>query len=336
MTYSDGTIGVECIVNTENGPQRAIKVTDLNGGGGGGGTVDQTYDATSTNAQSGTAVASAISGKQDTLTTAQQDAVDSGITSALVTQIGTNTQAISDEATARGNADIELQNEIDGILPSQTGQSGKYLTTDGTSVSWGEVQSGGLQNVSTAITSLAIEGNSAVTASGDRTVLLGYSAGRGSQNSGNVSAVDAVSIGYQSSVNECSIAIGRRATAMNRAIAIGTADKSEYTRGAYAYGHHSIAIGTGYGVYGTDVEFPAMAEGIGAIAIGTACRASQTNSIQLGRGNNETANTFQVYTFPMLDGNTGYIPADRLGTGFDATKTQVLKNVNGTLTWVDE
>ena len=32
----------------------------------------------------------AISGKQDTLTTAQQTAVDSGITSALVTQIGTN------------------------------------------------------------------------------------------------------------------------------------------------------------------------------------------------------------------------------------------------------
>lgn len=41
------------------------------------------------------AVTSALAGKQDTLTTAQQTAVDSGITSALVTQIGTNQNNIS-------------------------------------------------------------------------------------------------------------------------------------------------------------------------------------------------------------------------------------------------
>lgn len=32
MTYSDGTTGIECIVSTDNGPQRAIKVVDVTNG----------------------------------------------------------------------------------------------------------------------------------------------------------------------------------------------------------------------------------------------------------------------------------------------------------------
>lgn len=74
-----------------------------------------------------------------------------------------------------------------------------------------------------------------------------------------------------------------------------------------------------------------------AIAIGGFAYAKAQNSIQLGaNGSNNTANTFQVYTYPMLDGNTGLIPLERLGTGYDATKTQVLKHINGVATWVDE
>lgn len=46
------------LVQTDDGPQLCVKTFDLNGGGGG--TVDQTYDPTSTNAQSGTAVAEAV------------------------------------------------------------------------------------------------------------------------------------------------------------------------------------------------------------------------------------------------------------------------------------
>lgn len=46
------------LVQTDDGPQLCVKTYDLNGGGGG--TVDQTYDPTSTNAQSGTAVAEAV------------------------------------------------------------------------------------------------------------------------------------------------------------------------------------------------------------------------------------------------------------------------------------
>ena len=79
----------------------------------------------------------------------------------------------------------------------------------------------------------------------------------------------------------------------------------------------------------------------GGVAIGRQAKVTAKNAIQLGTINatattNSTASSFQVFTFQMLDGTTGLIPAERIGTGYDATKTQVLKNVNGTLTWVDE
>lgn len=78
-------------------------------------TVDQTYDSTSTNAQSGTAVAEAISTKQDTLVS------------------GTNIKTVNGNSLlGSGNLDIDA-------LPSQTGQSGKFLTTDGTDASWANV-----------------------------------------------------------------------------------------------------------------------------------------------------------------------------------------------------
>ena len=58
------------------------------------------------------AINAAIAGKQDALTEAQLAAVNSGITSALVTQIGTNTTAIAGKAS---QADLTaLETEVDG------------------------------------------------------------------------------------------------------------------------------------------------------------------------------------------------------------------------------
>lgn len=94
---------------------------------------------------------------------------------------------------------------------------------------------------------------------------------------------------------------------------------------SYAYEPFSVAIGGNAAA----IEY-SVAIGYGATVI------SGKNSIQLGEGNNSTAKTFQVYEYRLLDGNTGLIPPERLGTGYDATKTQVLKHVNGVLTWVDE
>ena len=71
-------------------------------------------------------------------------------------------------------------------------------------------------------------------------------------------------------------------------------------------------------------------------------------AIQLGRGNNQEAGTFKVglstngktwNNYKLIDA-TGKVPATMLGlnqiAGYDATKTQVLKNINGTFTWVNE
>lgn len=78
-------------------------------------TVDQIYSGSSLNAQSGVAVASAISGKQDTLVS------------------GTNIKTVNNNSLL-GSGNISIDS-----LPSQTGQSGKFLTTDGTDASWATV-----------------------------------------------------------------------------------------------------------------------------------------------------------------------------------------------------
>ena len=83
----------------------------------------------------------------------------------------------------------------------------------------------------------------------------------------------------------------------------------------------------------TAIGAASQAQGGQSVAVGYLARATGQESIQLGTGQNSGYKRFQVYTYPMLDGNTGKIPADRLGTSYDATKTQSLQNVQGTLTW---
>ena len=109
--------------------------------------VDQTYSASSTNAQSGTAVASALANINvgvDQTYSASSTVAQSGtaVAEALLTldipavdqtYLASSTNAQSGTAVAEA---------ISSILPSQTGQSGKFLTTDGTVASWAEVQGG--------------------------------------------------------------------------------------------------------------------------------------------------------------------------------------------------
>ena len=77
--------------------------------------VKSTYSPTGTNPVNGTAVASAISTKQDNLTPAQLNAVNSGIDSTKVGQIETNRQNIANEVTNRQTADNGLQTQIDAL-----------------------------------------------------------------------------------------------------------------------------------------------------------------------------------------------------------------------------
>ena len=73
-------------------------------------TIDQTYNASSTNAQSGTAVSQAVD-------------------SVLPSQTSQSGKFLTTNGTAVSWADVDA-------LPSQSGQNGKFLTTNGTSASW--------------------------------------------------------------------------------------------------------------------------------------------------------------------------------------------------------
>lgn len=189
------------LVQTDDGPQLCVKTFDLNGGGGGGGTVDQTYDPTSTNAQSGTAVAEALS------------------------------PVIENQSSAVMALDI----------------TPKKLARKSTGVNSTRVGYGATPNDTTGSTFV------------------------GSSALGN---------------NYC-VCVGYYTYTANKATAIGAQ--------ARAAGTHSIAIGGG------------DSQTISARTDGNA-----ENAIQLGQGMNATANSFQVYSYQMLDGNTGKIPMARL------------------------
>ena len=128
----------------------------------------------------------------------------------------------------------------DDVLPSQTGNSGKFLTTDGTNSSWSDKP---LVNNATASTSVAIMGS--VNAGGGNAVVIGKSAtvsqssvaiGSGSSaNSSNATAVgynavagqfEAVAIGMNAQANTSaagSIALGSKGTVgANNACLINT------------------------------------------------------------------------------------------------------------------
>ena len=76
-------------------------------------TVDQTYNASSSNAQSGTAVAGAIA-------------------TVLPSQTSQSGKFLTTNGTSVSWATVDA-------LPSQTSQNGKYLTTNGTTASWADV-----------------------------------------------------------------------------------------------------------------------------------------------------------------------------------------------------
>lgn len=116
-------------------------------------TVDQTYSASSTNAQSGTAVASAISNKVDKVSTASKAYGTDGSgnqttysVEAAATQYTIpyrNAGGVLNVGTPTADAHATTKKYVDdsvaAVIPSQTGNSGKYLTTNGTAVSWATV-----------------------------------------------------------------------------------------------------------------------------------------------------------------------------------------------------
>jgi len=89
---------------------------------------------------------------------------------------GTLNFATGTTATLVGNI-LTIQATASGggtTLPSQSGQSGKYLTTDGTNLSWGTVSGGSGGSISGTTSSIvwSIDGSGYIPPTGDKTAII--------------------------------------------------------------------------------------------------------------------------------------------------------------------
>lgn len=136
-----------------------------------------------------------------------------------------------------------------------------------------------------------------------------------------------------------SVAVGSGTTTSNSAysntncVAIGFAARASYSSGT-AIGRETETTGNN----GVAVGYESVAT-TNAVAIGKAAKATAQSAIQIGTGTNSTSSTVQINGTQIINAS-GKVPTGSIDfasiSGYDATKTQVLKNVQGTLTWVDE
>ena len=172
-------------------------------------------------------------------------------------------------------------------LPSQTGNAGKFLTTDGTDASWATINA--LTNNSSASYSLAVGTNSSAPSTYCTCVGYGATSGNG--------VVESVAVGTSSQSFSQGVAIGSGSQSETQSVAIGK----------------SARTSIGGGISSSDF----------AIAIGFRALADGKGTIQLGKGTNNTANTFKVAN---TNGNFEIMSAD--GT----IPTARLTKVNSTIT----
>lgn len=206
-------------------------------------------------------------------------------------------------------------------LPDQTGQSGKFLTTDGTDASWSNKP---LVNTATATNSLTILGNA------------------------NTTKKDSINIGYNSSVNNFGdIAIGVDSTAnggQEYGVALGY-KASDTAPSGVALGAKTKA----QGFYTVAIGGNANASQYYSIALGYRAQATASGAIQLGFYNSSATTNSDPNTFKVANANgnfeimsaDGTIPADRLAstTGLaDGNYRLRLVMASGvpTLEWVAE
>lgn len=185
---------------------------------------------------------------------------------------------------------VNVQPSSGGGLPSQTGNAGKFLTTDGTDASWGEipvVEDSANGNLTIATSNIVPSGTSNNIAIGSSSEILG-------SGNGNV----AIGKSSQAGTGSNNVAIGMYAHAANGSVHIG---------GQSALGAKSISI------LGTT-----SSEATQAIQLGGGTSGGAINS---------DANTFKVANangnFEIMSAD-GTIPAARHADTTSAAQGQVL------------
>ena len=165
-------------------------------------------------------------------------------------------------------------------LPDQEGNSGKFLTTDGTDASW--------DNIPT------------------------YTGGTGiSISSGEISIEDPVLINTSSA--EGSLSVAGSASSYTTATNVGYSSTAS-AQSATAYGNFAAA--TGFGC--TAIGMASEGDGSRAVALGYNAHATDTGAVQIGGGTNTEASTVKigdnVNNWKVFDINTGYFESDRIET----------------------
>ena len=140
--------------------------------------------------------------------------------------------------------------------------------------------------------------------------------------------VASVAIGGTSNAYTQAVAIGTNAKGGNESISLGYSSSTDYQSYCIAIGNNAHVNGEG----GVAIGYNASSQ-FQSIAIGNAASIGGSSAIQLGTGTNSNDYTLQVWDHTLLNKETGLIPPERLGTGYDSSQRQVLVNNYGTLTW---
>lgn len=213
----------------------------------------------------------------------------------------------------------KLGTEVD-LLPDQTGQSGKYLMTNGTDASWETLNA--LQNESSSTTSLnlmPVSGGPSVNY-GDNVLIRSkltninnrYSVGINTPFGGV--AYGSIGIGANNANGGSSVAVGFGAQAgMNNSVSLGAY--------SHADGFNSIAIG-----YNAQIN-----------------SSTSSSAIQIGYYNNVTQDANCLYVgfasvmknYKLLDGTTGKIPDGRLPIATSVSSSSTNADVIGAKLFYD-
>lgn len=256
--YSSGTDDKDSMFTRDEDGYVAVR-TIAGSGGGGGDQHNLGYYATPTALREAYPTAEAgdwaIVGSTDTVwiwdtdTSAWVDSDQKG----QVTSVNNQTGAVTVQETLVSGTNIKTVNNTSLLgsgnitidsLPTQTGNSGKFLTTDGTDASWSDKP---LVNVATGTDSIAIGG----TSSNVRSVAIGVGSSTSANNStaigkGASSGSAGVSIGYSANSNGLSsIAIGSSAAAT----ANGSIQINAYTSSRTNSDANTFKVGNANGNY---------------------------------------------------------------------------------------
>jgi hypothetical protein len=210
----------------------------------------------------------------------------------------------STTVTANNTGTVNISSLIPDALPSQTGNSGKYLTTNGTTASWITVTIPShddypIQNSTNYVTSGGIYNkkyisNSATNNSGNSLLLFGGLLG-----------INDTSSGYNTFLGiNCGQATSNEAFTSN----ITNCNMTIIGYSALGKGNYVVAVG-----------YDSMALNTYSIALGYQAKTTAESAIQLGRGTNTESNSFYVgfatsgSNYKLL-GSDGKIPDDRLNT----------------------